>query len=460
MRKYTPFNKSLEDLETADLATLKDVSEGWYVEYKQKLTDGKSIAKSLSALANTYGGWLFYGVKEESKHNSVADEFPGIPTIQIDAAQQTIRSAAAKHMNPSCHFEIKILNGPCTAINLDADHAIICVTVPQSIEAPHIHESGRIYRRVADASDPVPETDRYMVDKLFQRSQKKIDYYKRWHDKDPEFSKAESKSPYIRIMIEPNLWDLPRPPFHLTTEVLRSTLNPKTPRKCVVPFDTVYSRSGGFIARQCINNDPNGSTLTWDVGNDLSGDVLVPLNSKQDRLEGIGKFLSHYEQTKTFLAALEKFRFEHPYIIDLNHIFNMLMSVIETQQALQKLAGWPTEFNIKFKILNAWRTIPFVDTKYFVDYMSENGIPMLLSETATAPMGTTPDSFILINNIDTETEEMNLIRQAIISFLPITTAFGLPFYQMATDDELVKLENKTVYSYFVEAGNRAGKRTW
>lgn len=457
MSRYTPFKKSLEDLDVVDLAILKEVNEGWYIEYKQQLTDGKAIAKSLSALANTYGGWLFYGIKEESKHNSVAGTFVGIPSTQIDAALQTIRSAAAKHMNPSCHFEIKVLPGPCETINLGSDCAVICITVPQSIEAPHIHDSGRIYRRVADASDPVPETDRYMVDKLFQRSQKKIEYYKRWYDTDPELSKSESKLPFIRIMIAPNLWDMPRPNFLLTTEILRDILNPEKPRMAAMPFDTVYSRSGGFIARQCINNDPNQVTLTWDMGIDLSGDILIPLKTQKGQINEIRQFLSNYKYTENLLEALTKHNLDHANIIDLNHVFGALLSVIETQQTLQRLAGWPSTFDIKIKILNVWRTIPFVDIEYFTSYMLKNGIPMNLANNVTTPVGTTPDTFHCVNGPNAS-EEFDPISQSIMALLRIATAFGLPFYQMATDEELIKRENKSIYNYFIEAGNRAMNR--
>ena len=37
---------------------------------------------------------------------------------------------------------------------------MVVVEIPQSRAAPHVHKDGRIYRRVADASEPKPETDR------------------------------------------------------------------------------------------------------------------------------------------------------------------------------------------------------------------------------------------------------------------------------------------------------------
>ena len=62
--RYNPFSKHLDDLEPSDLSILRDVAEGWYVEYKIAVPSPNSIAKSISSFANTYGGWLFYGVAE------------------------------------------------------------------------------------------------------------------------------------------------------------------------------------------------------------------------------------------------------------------------------------------------------------------------------------------------------------------------------------------------------------
>ena len=54
-----PFEKAFQDLVAADLACLREVSEGWYVEYKSTAIAPRALAKSLSAFANQYGGYLF-----------------------------------------------------------------------------------------------------------------------------------------------------------------------------------------------------------------------------------------------------------------------------------------------------------------------------------------------------------------------------------------------------------------
>ena len=104
MSQYSPFDKPITDLQPPDLAVLKSVSEGWYVDYKRDLIDARGMAKALSAFANTYGGWLFFGVSERSKDDPVADEFTGLSDRDVDVALQRLRQSAAGHLNPTPFF--------------------------------------------------------------------------------------------------------------------------------------------------------------------------------------------------------------------------------------------------------------------------------------------------------------------------------------------------------------------
>ena len=51
---YSPFIKPTEKLESADLEVLRQVSEGWYVEYKSQTTRPTDIAKSLTSFTEGY----------------------------------------------------------------------------------------------------------------------------------------------------------------------------------------------------------------------------------------------------------------------------------------------------------------------------------------------------------------------------------------------------------------------
>lgn len=111
---YNPFVKSFDEIHPSDLEILFSVAEGWYVEYKQE--DAGAVAKSVTAFANTYGGWLFFGIAEKSKDDAVAGAFPGIACEDADGVLQRIRQAVAAHAQPYPYFTVKALKGPVEAI--------------------------------------------------------------------------------------------------------------------------------------------------------------------------------------------------------------------------------------------------------------------------------------------------------------------------------------------------------
>jgi|ERR1019366_571378 predicted HTH transcriptional regulator len=168
---YYPFKNRLEEVEAKDLADLKSISEGWYVEYKVQPIKIVEFAKHLSAFANQHGGWLFIGIKETSDGSRCAESFPGIDTANINNLSIQIREASSAHINPPVLYEEKIINGPCEDIGLSENKSILIVGIPKSVNTPHIHSSGRIFRRLADHSDPKPQTDRHILDDLWKRGE-------------------------------------------------------------------------------------------------------------------------------------------------------------------------------------------------------------------------------------------------------------------------------------------------
>jgi hypothetical protein len=78
--------KSLSMVTSDDFECLRQVREGWYVEYKREATVAAAIAKSISAFANTRGGWLFYGIDAPS--DSIGSSLPdnrSITAIKVAA---------------------------------------------------------------------------------------------------------------------------------------------------------------------------------------------------------------------------------------------------------------------------------------------------------------------------------------------------------------------------------------
>lgn len=454
MQTYNPFSKSISELVVEDLTLLRNVREGWYIEYKQEVSKAEAIAKSISALANTYGGWLFYGIKELSKEDSVAGEFLGIPNKDVDGALQRIRQAVASMLSPDCRYEVSTLYGPCEDLGLTEDKAIICVAVPQSFEAPHIHKKGLVYRRIADGSEPVVENDRHVINKMLERGEKIKAEYISWFEEDPELSKGEAEHPHLRLMISTNHWRKPRSNFKLNIENTREALGANGNVFRTIPFDTFYSNSRGIIARQCGSSTPIGTKLTWQIYRTLSSDISIPLILNSGSPETFDGLLENHMTGSRFCSKLRESNVDWVKVIDLNILFHVVMGIMESYRALLKKAGWPCEFSVKIKILNAWRTVPFLDTDFFIAHIEKNGLPLSLTKNSINPPGSDPDTFITIDDINNvDSEQIIVAVQALRVFAPIAEAFGIPLSELFLKD-FSKDESSTIqiYDSLVKAG--------
>ena len=166
--RYTPFNKEYDELSTGDLESLREVREGWYVEYKSQLPSTRDLAKSLSSFANQYGGWLLLGV-DETPDSLTAGTFPGIENEKLSELLESLRNAAKDIVRPQVDYQHRVLEGPVDRMGLSSNRSVVVVRVPEGSNTPYIHNDGRIYIRIDDSSSPIPATDKATFDLLYRR---------------------------------------------------------------------------------------------------------------------------------------------------------------------------------------------------------------------------------------------------------------------------------------------------
>ncbi|MYB77789.1 MAG: ATP-binding protein, partial [Chloroflexi bacterium] len=317
MQKYSPFDKPINELQASDLAVLRDVSEGWYVEYKSQVPKGSALAKAVSAFANTYGGWLFLGIEEKSKEDPAAESYPGIPSDEVESTLQRLRQSTNAHLSPIPHFESKVLQGPSSEIQLADEASIVAVEVPQSHTTPHVHKDGRIYRRVADSSESKAETDRFILDQLWRRADPIRKEVRRWVKNDPEFSEAEAQMPYLRLLLSADPWRQRSPWLNAPTHEIRSLFSRQEAGLPSAPFETFYTTANGFIARQAEGNDPHDLGMTWKIQRDLSSEMIFPLRlCRPSQYDDDVQDIRNYKHGTYFLNLLIEKHYTTPKIAD------------------------------------------------------------------------------------------------------------------------------------------------
>jgi len=161
--KYNPFEKPIAEISGEDLKILikNKVSEGWFVEYKEQFPNNKKISHSIASFANSEGGWYIVGIKDDE--NNVATNIDGFSLLQIKEPKEHLRNIIVGHLNPIPHFTSNL-------IKLESGKYVLVCYVDKGFETPYLTKDGRVYVRSGEGSDPVYETNKYLLQKLFERN--------------------------------------------------------------------------------------------------------------------------------------------------------------------------------------------------------------------------------------------------------------------------------------------------
>ena len=204
---YNPFDKELLGLTEADLAQLidKEISEGWYVEYKRDVPrlntnklDNLKIAKSVSSFANTKGGWIFWGITCDDKNKPVSID--GITISEFRNFDDQISQIINSNISPQPIYHLR-------KMSLPNENELIIIQVEESPTPPYITSQGIIYQRENNESKPIK--DRYIIEKLNERTTSYYEAIERFCNFDlPETKgQADWNQTYLELYVFPLPFD-------------------------------------------------------------------------------------------------------------------------------------------------------------------------------------------------------------------------------------------------------------
>lgn len=466
---YSPFSSSFAELSTLDLAELRQVREGWFIEYKKEGVNAKALAKEVSAFANTYGGWLFIGVAEANKTDPVAEKFDGMPLEECHVIEQRLRQGAASNLSHAPYFSSRTLHGPCDEIGLSEGYGVVAVHVPSSIGAPHVHADGGIYRRVAEGSEPKREHDRYQIQQLFERAEEAEGRVRDWVRAEPEMSKGESESTFVRVLFHPDPNHSGMPSLGLSGAELIECLRSPSDAHLIswMPFDNIFFQPSGVVGRQAKGNRREALTLTIKIYWDLRMELIVPIPRIDQMEEGrLSSCISSYEHFRDAFKRIRGHAEPGYRLADLNYLSTLLISATGLYRYLLRKSGWDSGFCCKAQAINIWRVVPFLDTHFYMNWIEENGPPVPQNSNVTSPAGEALSSFQVFDHtpvdleVDDKNKRLNVHSQACTDAIRIMSlilvSFGLPdiFYIHDTYDDQGD-DNKGWFSEFVDSGNRS-----
>ena len=459
---YNPFGeKDVSDLTHSDLDNLKSVQEGWYVEYKSEVSNPQIIAKSVSSFANTYGGWLFYGIEEKDSTNNIAGSYPGIRKDQLDGSLKSITDSIKSHLNPVPFYEIK-------SIEIDKDRDIICLYIPYSFQTPHIHSNGRIYRRVGDKSNPIHEDNRQQLGFLWDRKEEINNEILNWIGREPKKTIIESNQPYLRLLLDADLYKNKGKTWDLSPDDVLAVMNNKN-NFIRINIDSCYPFESGLIARQTAkvaeqfdngfitnytkkSNRHSDFGFTWFIEKDLRSEVWIPLIKYETSDELASFFNNTDENNTTFLDLIEASKYERGVtsIIDLNEVLHLVCAVTASFIDLLEKNNTPVNnFHGKIIISKVWRTVPFVNHKIILDQMKQSGLPICLFDDAIQPSGIDTESFIKLEIEDGKESFQKTLQINLEIMKLVLNSFGIqspPFDKndVNTRDESIKFIDELI----------------
>lgn len=399
---YNPFNKSIgTPLEADDLNALIEnaVAEGYHVEYKRELPVNEKIGKSIAALANTYGGWYIIGV-ETDRHN-VAQRVSGFSLATLPDPISTLRDVVKSHVVPVPIFYPQV-------VKIGPDRAILVVYVPGEQDTPFISKDGRIYRRIADSSEPVYEKDRYAVDELYERGRKNAKNFKRFCRDERIFSKAESGG-WVNIFLSPYPYGIIDKYSILIREnfekILQSTQVPLDisfdKGKTVIGQGNISFNSGQFTHRSVILRSVFPSrvafnSLTIELFIDGSAKFFIPLPYCFSQSKGLlpdNLQSSRDIQSPVVKTALQKFiANDSEHSIQYLHFFNIGQLWATMALLLNFYLDWLgmdlpllTDMKMALTFSNVWRSVPFVDMEDWGMHIEKFGLPIIFAENIDVP---------------------------------------------------------------------------
>jgi hypothetical protein len=420
---YKPFKDELSTLKGPELATLKHVSEGWFVDYKVEPPKAKDLARHLAAFANQHGGWLFIGIQEDDRGGMTAGSFPGIPSGSVDSALVQLREASSAHVSPEVFFEQKVIHGPVSEIGLPSDRAVIIVGIPEGTNPPYVHSSGRIYRRVGDQSAPKEETDRGVLDLLWRRGERTRDLLRDFLTGLPQLSEAEKTGParaYVYFLHSPDFsGDLLSLAFRDFAEVMSSGWSGGG---FSAPFENVFTTTDGFLARQVRDNDPLLAGLSFRWWSDGRAVVHIPINVYD--FSHVGLQLDPMQ--KEFLQILRGHGFQKGRVAEMSVFAAALAAAMDKYLLLREKAGVTGAFFGKVRLCGTWRLIPFINLRPYLEATKKYGFPVIQDGSMYCPPGTSKESLVELGEQWQGDPKLKSLGLAVWMLGPVLQGAGIP----------------------------------
>ncbi len=372
---YNPFDKEISKLDKEDLQKLIDneVAEGWYVEYKEDFPHNKKIGHSIASFANVEGGWYIIGV-ESDKASNVATDIVGFDLSSYTTPKDKLRNIIKGNINPMPFFESKL-------IKLSNNKGVLVVRIEKGYETPYITNDGRIYIRNGEGSDPVKETNSYIIRKLFERvdlHRGRIEVFSNNTFFMPEWQVKEKK-----CFLEAYFYALPFDAFKFSDffsnnffDKFRRNFSepfiyePDKPNKQVkILFNNFYTSYNSYILRHIpINISPIVINLTLELFENGNLKMFIPVPNISPSIHTNYEFCNN-DFWETLIRKIKQRTFK---VIDGHKFFVLFATLFNQYRKFLKENGFQNFLKARYKLSQTFGTLVYFDDGGYVDSLQRN----------------------------------------------------------------------------------------
>ncbi len=393
---YTPFSKQLTELTANDLENLikDEIAEGYWIEYKSEFQSSNKIAKSISSFANTYGGWYFVGVEAEKTKN-VATKICGFYLTDIPDPIAKLRDSIKANIDPVPIFHSKV-------IDIGSGKVVLVVHIPENQETPFINKDGRLYRRISDSSDPIPEDNRFALDRLVDNGQEIAKEFAEFCNDERTFSKAEENQSWLNIFLTPYPLGAIERSDMLSTDGIENLIKLSKNQIDIyfgpslkigtgnLPFNSSQLGIGSVILRQVEQSKVAFNSLTMELFIDGRAKLFIPIKIinplDEKNPTNIPKSLETKQALKE-ISGTQRLN-SSSYLLRFFDVIELWKSVLVLLSFYQECFGKTLEQNntrIAISLNNIWRLVPFYDSDEWGTYVKKFGLPIQQVDSTRIP---------------------------------------------------------------------------
>lgn len=405
---FNPFRKQPhENLTEDDLVGLirEEVAEGYYVEYKQSLPSTIKISRSIASLVNTNGGWYIVGINAPQR---IPLSMPGFLEADSPDPASKITEVVKAQIDPTPIVYPQV-------VHLVNGRSVLVVYVPASQRTPFVTRDGRIYRRVVDSSDPIPEANRSAIDRLVDEGRQVGRRFANFCTDDRAAAKSEANDAWVSIFLSPYPHDEAAAFVDLDSgeEIQRLIAASLEPLEVIdgtgvtgnVPFNSGWPTERSIQLRQTPRIGAPFRALTAEFFTDGRARLHIPL-SIYSRPEIHQYDLSSAKLVEAIGQINERDRWLLRFF-DIGQLMLAVATLLSYYRVHVLGGGHIDELNVAISADGTWRLSPLFDLDEWADHIHRYGVPicersdfMIPEDVTRAPrIKNVPNMWFLVGSV-------------------------------------------------------------